>query len=128
MLPTLEEFRIPIRFLASLFSAGKEQLIRTSLLRQLAVRSFRRSLRVDGTATEAVMESVGLTAQDARDMHRMLSLGHFHERYVIPTTRRERTANAPYIERGFSGFSELQPAESPKRRSFFQGGKQEVWS
>jgi nitrate reductase beta subunit len=128
VLPTLEEFRIPIRFLASLFSAGKEQLIRTALLRQLAVRSFRRSLRVDGTANDAVMESVGLTAQDARDMHRMLSLGHFHERYVIPTTRRERTANAPYIERGFSGFSELQPAESPKRRSFFHGGKQEVGS
>ncbi len=74
------------------------------------------------------MESVGLTAQDARDIHRMLALGHFHERYVIPTTRRDRTANAPYIERGFSGFSELQPAAFPKRRSFFHGGKQEVGS
>jgi nitrate reductase beta subunit len=128
VLPTLEEFRIPIRFLASLFSAGNEKYIRTALLRQLAVRAFRRSERVEGKANAAVMESVGLTAQDARDMHRMLSLGHFHERYVIPTTRRERTANAPYIERGFSGFSELQPAESPKRRSFFHGGKQEVGS
>jgi len=128
VLPTLEEFRIPIRFLASLFSAGKEQLIRTALLRQLAVRAFRRSERVEGKADASVMESVGLTAQDARDIHRMLALGHFHERYVIPTTRRERTANAPYIERGFSGFSELQPAEFPKRRSFFHGGKQEVGS
>jgi nitrate reductase beta subunit len=128
VLPTLEEFRIPIRFLASLFSAGNEQQIRTALLRQLAVRAFRRSERVEGTADASVMESVGLTVQDARDIHRMLALGHFHERYVIPTTRRERTANAPYIERGFSGFSELQPAESPKRRSFFHGGKQEVGS
>ncbi len=74
------------------------------------------------------MESVGLTAQDARDIHRMLALGHFHERYVIPTTRRERTDNAPYIERGFSGFSELAPSESPRRRRFFHGGKQEVGS
>ena len=128
VLPTLEEFRIPIRFLASLFSAGNEQQVRTALLRQLAVRAFRRSERVEGKADAAVMESVGLTAQDARDIHRMLALGHFHERYVIPTTRRERTANAPYIERGFAGFSELQPAESPKRRSFFHGGKQEVGS
>jgi nitrate reductase beta subunit len=128
VLPDLDEFRIPVRFLSSLFSAGNEQLVRTALLRQLALRAFRRSERVEGTPDTAVLEAVGLTVADARDMHRLLSLGHFHERYVIPTTRRERTANAPYIERGYSGFSELAPSESPRRRSFFHGGRPEVGS
>ena len=128
VLPDLDEFRIPVRFLSSLFSAGNEQLVRTALLRQLALRAFRRSERVEGVPDTGVLESVGLTVADARDMHRLLSLGHFHERYVIPTTRRERTANAPYIERGYSGFSELAPSESPRRRSFFHGGRPEVGS
>lgn len=126
VLPDLSEFRIPIRFLASLLAAGNERLVQTALLRQLAVRAWRRSIRVEGKADEEVLREAGLTAQDAREMHRLLALAHFHERFVIPTTHRERTDNSPYIERGFSGFDELAPSESPRRRSFFHDRRPEV--
>jgi nitrate reductase beta subunit len=74
------------------------------------------------------LKAVGLTIEDARAMHRLLALAHYHERFVIPTTRRERTDNAPYIERGFSGFREMAASASPGRRTSFHGGRSEVGS
>ena len=84
-----------------------------ALLRQLAVRAFRRAERVERRTIPGLLEAVGLTVEDARGMHRLLALAHYHERFVIPTTRRERTAASPYIERGFMGFRELAPAAAP---------------
>jgi nitrate reductase beta subunit len=123
VLPDLDHFRIPIQFLSTLLSAGNEDEVKTALLRQLALRAFRRSERVEGKTDASVLEAVGLTVKEARHMHRLLSLAHYHERYVVPTTRRERTDNAPYIERGFAGFGEMSPSDAPKRRSWFHGGK-----
>ena len=128
VLPDLSQFRIPIQFLSSMLSAGNEQQVEIALLRQLAVREFRRSERVEGKVDKSVLEKVGLDVEQARAMHRLLALAHFHERFVIATTRREHTANAPYIERGFSGFREMAPSETPKRRQFFHGQKPGVGS
>jgi nitrate reductase beta subunit len=128
VLPDLDQFRIPIRFLTRLFGAGNEEVVRVALLRQLAVRAFRRSERVERRPNADVLTAVGLTVEDARAMHRLLALAHYHERYVIPTAPRERTANAPYIERGFSGFREMAVWGSPRRRSSFHGGSPEVGS
>lgn len=128
VLPDLDQFRIPIRFLTGLFGAGNEDVVRVALLRQIAVRAFRRSERVERVPDTAVLDAVGLTVEDARAMHRLLALAHYHERFVIPTTRRERTANAPYLERGFAGFREMTPSGSPHRRTEFHGGTLEVGS
>lgn len=128
VLPTLESFRIPLTYLAHLLAAGNEQVVRVALERQLAVRAYRRSQRVDGQADASILDRVGLSADQARQMHRLLAIAHYHERFVIPTTRRERTANAPFIERGFAGFDELTPQSSPKRRQAFHGQRAEVGS
>ncbi|MHA1546263.1 MAG: nitrate reductase subunit beta, partial [Alphaproteobacteria bacterium] len=90
--------------------------------------AFRRNERVEGVTDDAVLRAAGLTTKDARDMHRLLSLAHFHERFVIATTRSENSAQAPYIERGFAGFDELAPGKSPKRRRSFHGQTPEVAS
>jgi nitrate reductase beta subunit len=121
VLPKLDEFRIPIQYLSRLLSAGNEREVEKALLRQLAVRAYRRSIRVEGEADDRALKEVGLTADDAIHMHRLLALAHYHERFVVPTTRREQTANSPYIERGFAGFDEMSPSEQPRRRSFFHG-------
>jgi len=128
VLPSLDQFRIPIAFLARLLAAGNQAEVETALRRQLALRAFRRSERLDGKTDERILQSVGLNIEQARAMHRLLALAHFHERFVVPTTRRERTENAPYIERGFAGFREMGPSDSPRRRSFFHGRKQDVGS
>jgi nitrate reductase beta subunit len=128
VLPDLDEFRIPIEYLARLLAAGNQAEVRKALKRQLAVRAFRRSERVEGKADEAPLNEAGISVADARAMHRLLALAHFDERFVIPTTRREMTANAPYIEQGFTGFDELAPGGQPKRRDSFHGKTPEVGS
>jgi nitrate reductase beta subunit len=110
-----------MKYLARLLAAGDEKEVAKALRRLLAVRAFRRAERVDGVLDEAPLREVGLTVKDARGMHRLLALAHFHERFVIATTRPEETAHAPYIERGFVGFDKLAPGESPRRRRFFHG-------
>jgi nitrate reductase beta subunit len=128
VIPDLKEFRIPIKYLSRLLAGGKDELVEIALKRLLALREFRRAKRVYKKDDVELLESVGLTVEDANEMHRLLALAHYHERFVIPTTKRERTANAPYIERGFAGFSNMRPSQEPRRRSTFHGGKTEVGS
>ena len=126
--PDLDQFRIPMQYLARLLAAGNEEEVRKALTRLLALRAYRRSIRVEGAADLGVLSRAGLSEKQAISMHRLLALAHFHERFVVPTTHREQTANAPYIERGFTGFGELTPSSSPRRRSSFHGETTEVGS
>ncbi len=121
VLPDLDEFRIPIQYLAQMLAAGNEAEVRKALQRQLAVRAFRRTERVEGRLDTKVLSEAGLTVADARHMHRLLALAHYHERFVIATTHTEATSSAPYIERGYAGFTELAAGKSPKRRTSFHG-------
>ena len=128
VLPNLKEFRIPIEYLARLLAAGNTAEVEKALVRQLAVREFRRLERVEGRTDASVLEKVGLTVKQARHIHRLLSLAHFHERFVIATARTEDTKNAPYLERGFTGYDLMSPGDGPKRREFFHGNKMGVGS
>ncbi len=115
----LDKLRIPLKYLANLFAAGNEEEVKKSLRRQLAVRHYERSLRVDGKPNLEVLEKVGLTEEDARGITRALSLSFYHERFVIPTTRREAADLSPYTERGTAGFIPLSPWAPIKRRKSY---------
>ncbi|MGB0128860.1 MAG: nitrate reductase subunit beta, partial [Rhodocyclaceae bacterium] len=128
VLPDLKEFRIPIQYLARLLAAGNTAEVEKALLRQLALREFRRQERVEGKTDESILAKVGLNVSQARHMHRLLALAHFHERFVVATARTEDTDNAPYLERGFTGYDLMSPGASPKRRTSFHGNKMGVGS
>ena len=116
VLPTLDNFRVPVKYLASMFSAGNVDEVKTALNRQLALRRYRRSIRVDGDPDLEVLEQSGLTEEDAQDMHRLLSLAFLDERFVVPTTRREKDRDtSPFIERGFTGFGQMNPHDMKRR-------------
>jgi len=97
-LDELDKFRIPLRYLANLLAAGNEDEVKKSLKRQLAVRHYFRSLRVEGKPDTEVLQRVGLTEDDAKAILRALSLAFYNERFVIPTTRRERAEIALHGE------------------------------
>ena len=115
-LDELEKFRVPIKYLASLFGAGNEEIVKKSLRRQLAVRHYERSLRVEGKPNVEVLERVGLTEDDAKGIVRALSLAFYDERFVVPNTTREKADLSPYTERGVAGFTEMSLSSPLSRR------------
>jgi nitrate reductase / nitrite oxidoreductase, beta subunit len=101
----LDSMRIPVTYLANLFTAGDEAPIRSALNRLLALRAYMRSVRVDRKPDHRVLEDAGMTVPIAEDMYRLLALSKYRERYVIPTARREEREDL-YRLRGTVGFPE----------------------
>ncbi|MBI2918813.1 MAG: nitrate reductase subunit beta [Chloroflexi bacterium] len=120
-LDELDKLRVPMKYLASLMAAGNEEEVKKSLMRQLAVRHYQRSIRVEGKPNVDVLKKVGLTEEDAQGIVRGISLAFYNERFVVPTTKREAADISPYIERGFAGLVGMGPSTSLKRRrSYFK--------
>ncbi|MBI4297534.1 MAG: 4Fe-4S dicluster domain-containing protein, partial [Chloroflexi bacterium] len=118
-LDELDKFRVPLKYLASLFGAGNEEVVRISLRRQLAVRHYQRSIRVEQRPNVDVLKKVGLTEEDAKGIVRGISLAFYNERFVVPTTKREVAEISPYTERGFAGFAAMGPWTPMKRRKSY---------
>jgi nitrate reductase beta subunit len=62
-----------------------------------------------------VLDQVGLSEEDAKEIVRALSLAFLNERFVVPTTKREKTNIDPYTERGFAGFDQANPWSAMKK-------------
>jgi nitrate reductase beta subunit len=118
-LPALDDFRLPIRYLAQMFTAGNEDQIKRALGRLLALRRHKRSQAVEGKPDKRSLTKTGLDETTAEEMYRLLALAHYDERFVIPTTRREDAEADPFIERGFMGFDQMAPEAAMKRRESF---------
>ena len=108
---SLDKMRVPVRYLANLLSAGNEQAVIESLKKQMAVRLWMRQQRVGDigeSAAKAALASVGLTPEDAAEIFKLLILGTFQERFVIPETHRETMTTVDprtmYEKRGTVGF------------------------
>jgi nitrate reductase beta subunit len=118
-LDELDKLRVPIKYLASLLAAGNEEEVKKSLMKQLAIRHYERSIRVGGRPNVDVLKKVGLTEDDAKGMVRALSLAFLNERFVVPTTKREAADISPYTERGLTGFAGMGPWTAMKRRKSY---------
>ncbi|HXD58007.1 MAG TPA: nitrate reductase subunit beta [Thermoleophilaceae bacterium] len=87
--PAIDSMRIPVDYLANLLSAGDGDVIRSVLRRLAAMRGFMRKREVLGEHDEAMAEAVGMTVEDVEDMYRLLAIGKYDERYVIPKAHAE---------------------------------------
>jgi nitrate reductase beta subunit len=88
----LDSARLPIRYLASLFSAGNEKIVHDVMKRQMAVRYFKRAQDVDdvdAAKVHAVLREAGLSEEDAEAIYQMTTLAPMNERYVMPPIQRE---------------------------------------
>ncbi|MFC3453473.1 nitrate reductase subunit beta [Amycolatopsis speibonae] len=81
----IDALRIPIEYLAELFTAGDTEPVRRSLRRLAAMRSYMRAVNLGQETDEDIPASVGLTGEQIFAMHRLLALAKYDERYVIPT-------------------------------------------
>jgi nitrate reductase / nitrite oxidoreductase, beta subunit len=111
----LDKARLPIRYLANLFSAGDEDVIRKVLRKMLAVRTYKRRQSVDGAIdddTIALLVAAGTTPQEAEDIYRLTTLPTVDERFVMPPYHREmaiEAVNDPLSHKGAAGVGYLTP-------------------
>ena len=75
--------RLPVSYLASLFSAGNISVIESTMRRLMSVREYKR------TSNEAVLAESGLTAAQAEGIYRLTTLATVDERFVLPPLQRE---------------------------------------
>lgn len=114
----LDSARLPVKYLANLFSAGEEAPVRSALRKLLAVRTFMRARSVDGSideATLAVTAEAGLTPKQAEAIYRLTTLPTLDERFVLPPYHRELSVEAlrdPLAHKGETGLGYLQ---APRR-------------
>src|SRR5688572_6281739 len=98
----VEEMRIPLEYLASFMSAGDTEPVRRSLARLAAMRRFMRAANVDGRVDAAIAEDVGMTPAEVEEMFRMVAIGDYDDRYVIPKRHGEVSPDA-FAEQGSCG-------------------------
>ncbi|GFG84139.1 nitrate reductase subunit beta [Mycolicibacter algericus] len=81
----LEALRIPMAYLAELFTAGDTAVIEDVLRRLAAMRSYMRDISLGRDTQPHIPASVGMTEEQMYNMYRLLAIAKYEERYVIPT-------------------------------------------
>jgi nitrate reductase / nitrite oxidoreductase, beta subunit len=109
--PAIDDLRIPISYLANLLAAGDEGPVRLALKRQAAMLRVMRERNLGGEPDPAVAAEVGLSFAEIDEMYRLLALGKYDERYVIPQAHAE-TGGDLYALQGSCGF-DLPERPSP---------------
>jgi nitrate reductase beta subunit len=86
----IDTLRIPVEYLANLFTAGDTAPVDRVLRKLAAMRSYMRDINLGRDPDESIPEAVGMTGESIYDMFRLLALAKYDERYVIPTAHAEQ--------------------------------------
>jgi nitrate reductase beta subunit len=82
----IDTLRIPLGYLAELFTAGDPGPVEAALCRLAAMRSHMRRVNLGEEQDPRIAEAVGLDEGGIQELYRLLALAKYDERYVIPTT------------------------------------------
>jgi nitrate reductase beta subunit len=88
---TLETSRLPLRYLAALFSAGNEAEVAGAMRPLLAMRLWRRHETVgdvEGVEVDRAFADAGFTLAAAKALHRLTTFAPLEERVVLPPSVR----------------------------------------
>jgi len=116
-LGSIDRYRLPLTYMASLFGAGNEGVVRYALRKQLAVRTWRRAVTAgdqDLDAARRLLAEAGSTEAEAEAIYRLTSLAPVDERFVIPPMHREEAIemlDEPLAVKGFAGMGFRTPPE-----------------
>ncbi|QGU07075.1 Respiratory nitrate reductase 1 beta chain [Corynebacterium occultum] len=103
----LSTMRIPLEYLAGLFTAGDTAPVERSLRRLVAMRSYMRDINLGDEPQERIAEAVGMTGKKIQEMYRLLAIAKYDDRYVIPTA-------SPETPRGITSldpFGDMDPTQ-----------------
>ncbi|MBK5248584.1 MAG: nitrate reductase subunit beta [Actinomycetales bacterium] len=86
----IDTLRIPVEYLAELFTAGDTEPVTAVLKKLAAMRSFMRDISMGREANPAIPASVGMDPQTMLEMYRLLAIAKYEDRYVIPSAHAEQ--------------------------------------
>jgi nitrate reductase / nitrite oxidoreductase, beta subunit len=89
---SLESARLPLRYMANLFTAGDEEQIAAVYRKLIAVRIFKRAQTVGDIPADRVakiLSEASTTPEEVEAIYNLTSLAGFNERFVIPPFSRE---------------------------------------
>ncbi|GAA2344299.1 hypothetical protein SVIO_007440 [Streptomyces violaceusniger] len=98
--------RIPLEYLAELFTAGDTDVVAGVLMKLTALRSYMRARALGEPGHEAVLKAVGLTPRNGEELHRLLAVAKYADRYVVPAAHKEDAA-------ALTAMGNRCPVESP---------------
>lgn len=90
----IEKSRLPMKYLASLFTAGDTDKVEAVLKKLLAVKISRRKTTVgdlEDAEVNAALEGGKTSSKECDEIFRLTSLATFEERFVIPPAHREES-------------------------------------
>jgi len=86
----IEALRIPIEYLAEMFTAGDPEPVAVVLRKLAAMRSYMRDINLGREPQESIATKAGMTGEQIYDMYRLLALAKYEDRYVIPPAHAEQ--------------------------------------
>ena len=86
----IDTLRIPVEYLAELFTAGRTDIVSDVLHKLAAMRAYMRDVTLGREADPAIPASVGMTEESLYAMYRLMAIAKYDERYVIPERARGR--------------------------------------
>jgi nitrate reductase beta subunit len=86
---TIDALRIPIDYLANLFTAGKAGPVRAALRKLTAIRALMRAAQLGLPPEDNLASSVDAQEADLEDLYRLLAIAKYDDRYVIPEAHAE---------------------------------------
>ncbi len=86
----IRALRIPLEYLAELFTAGDVDEIERVLSVLAAMRAHMRNITLEQPQDDSIAASVGMTDQGIREMYRLMAIAKYDERYVIPKAHVEQ--------------------------------------
>jgi nitrate reductase beta subunit len=81
----IDSLRIPVEYLAELFTAGDVGPVRAALHRLAAMRAHMRTVNLGEPDRPEIAASAGLSAAEVEAMYRLLAIAKYEDRYVIPS-------------------------------------------
>jgi nitrate reductase beta subunit len=115
IIPDPDDLRIPVKYLANMFTAGEEKPVRDALGKMLTMRSYMRSKIVDNKPNPELLEGSSLTPEMTEEMYRYMAIANYEDRYVIPITHKEFAFDA-FGDKSACGFTDGEGCGSMETR------------
>ncbi|MFB7599096.1 nitrate reductase subunit beta [Streptomyces sp. NPDC056160] len=85
----IDALRIPVEYLANLFTAGDTAVVEGVLRKLTTMRAHMRARQLGDPAPRDLLDRVGASADDIEDLYRLLAVAKYEERYVVPKAHAE---------------------------------------